>query len=52
MIILNEDICPYDVYDKDDQRSRENFSDGTYRVHFECLAKDEKQFLKEKNDEE
>jgi hypothetical protein len=51
MITLDEDICPYDVYAKDDQRSRENFSDGTYRVHFECLTKEEKQFLKENEDE-
>jgi hypothetical protein len=49
MIPTDEDICPYDVYDEDDQRSRENFSDGTYRVHFECLTKDEQKAYKDNN---
>jgi hypothetical protein len=50
MIILDEDICPYDVYAKDDQRSRDEFSDGTYRVHFECLTKDEQKSYKDNNE--
>ena len=42
LIPLDEDITPYDVYPEDDERSRGNFSDGNYRVHYECLMKDEK----------
>jgi len=48
LIAVDEDICPYDVYGKDDDLSRGNFSDGAYRVHFECLTKQEqKQFEEE-----
>ena len=50
MITLDEDISPYDVYGKDDQRSRDEFSDGTYRVHFECLTKDEQKAYKDNNE--
>jgi hypothetical protein len=52
MITLDEDICPCDVYGEDDPRSQDEFSDGSWRVHFECLTKDEKQFLKEKKNDE
>ena len=45
MITLDEDICPYDVYGKDDQRSRDEFLDGTYRVHYKCLNKEERKVL-------
>ena len=48
LIAVDEDICPYDVYDEDDQRGQEEFSDGSWRVHFECLTKEERQHLKEK----
>ena len=38
------DVCPYDVYGKED---RDDFLDGAYRVHLECLTKEELQQLKE-----
>ena len=47
LIAVDEDICPYDVYEKDDDSSRGNFSDGAYRVHFECLTKQEQKQFKE-----
>jgi hypothetical protein len=39
LISTDEDIQPCDVYGIDDKRSRDDFSDGAYRVHFECLTK-------------
>ena len=42
-IPLDEDMCPHDVYDwETDDRAEHNFSDGSYRVHLECLTKKEK----------
>ena len=38
LIPLDEDITPYDVYPEADGVV---FSDGNYRVHYECLTKDE-----------
>ena len=46
---VDEDICPYDVYGKDNELSLSNFSDGAYRVHYECLTtQEQKQFEKQK----
>lgn len=42
LIPLDEDVCPYDVYAEDDKRSREEFSDGHWRVHYKCLTEDER----------
>jgi hypothetical protein len=47
LIAVDEDICPYDVYGEDDDLSRGNFSDGAFRVHLECLTKQEQQQFKE-----
>ena len=47
IIPIDEDICPYDVYSEDDPRGQEEFSDGSWRVHFKCLTKEERQHLKE-----
>ena len=45
MIPLDEDICPYDLYGIEDERSTRNFSDGSYRVHAKCLTKEEAKCL-------
>ena len=42
VIVLDEDITPTDLYGIEDSRSEDNFSDGSYRVHYKCLNKEEK----------
>tara|TARA_R110000744_G_scaffold142448_1_gene254104 strand:- start:239 stop:583 length:345 start_codon:yes stop_codon:yes gene_type:complete len=42
MIANDEDITPIDLYGIEDNRSSENFYDGSWRVHFSCLTKNEK----------
>jgi hypothetical protein len=42
LIPLDYDLCPYDVYDKDDPRSSGEFADGAFRVHYKCLTHQEK----------
>jgi hypothetical protein len=44
-IYCNEDITPYIVYED----GREEFSDGAYRVHEECLTKEEKEIMEANN---
>ncbi len=34
-ICIDEDICPYDIYRND---RIEEFADGAYKVHYECLT--------------
>jgi len=46
-IPLDEDITPYDVYPEADGVG---FSDGNYRVHYECLTKDEQIHYKKLED--
>jgi hypothetical protein len=41
LISTDEDIQPCDVYGKDDKRSRDDFSDGAFRVHLKCLTEQE-----------
>ena len=41
-IYCDEDITAYDVFDEN-----KNFSDGAYRVHYECLTEEEKKLLEE-----
>ena len=45
-IYCDEDCTPYDVYS--DHEPRE-FSDGAYRVHYECLTEEEKEIMEENN---
>ena len=44
-IYSDEDFTPYDVYRPDE--FVDEFDDGAYRVHYECLTKEEKQLLEE-----
>ena len=44
-IYCDEDFTPYDVYRPDE--FVDEFDDGAYRVHYECLTKEEKQLLEE-----
>ena len=41
-IYCDEDITAYDVFDEN-----KNFSDGAYRVHYDCLTEEEKKLLEE-----
>jgi len=41
-IYCDEDITAYDVFDEN-----KNFSDGAYRVHYDCLTKEEKKLYEE-----
>ena len=41
-IYCDEDITAYDVYGEN-----KDFSDGAYRVHYECLTEEEKKLLEE-----
>ena len=41
-IYCDEDITAYDVFDEN-----KNFSDGAYRVHYDCLTEQEKKLLEE-----
>ena len=45
-IYCDEDCTPYDVY-QDHEPSE--FKDGAYRVHYECLTKEEKLIMEESN---
>ena len=42
----DEDCTPYDVYDSVEVGE---FSDGAYRVHYDCLTEKEKQLMEENN---
>ena len=42
MIEIDNDITPTDLYGIEDARSEKHFSDGSFRVHFKCLNKQEK----------
>ena len=42
MIACDEDLTPRDVYGEDDPRSSKEFSDGSWRLHLECLANKER----------
>ena len=44
-IYCDEDFTPYDVYRPDE--FVDEFDDGAYRVHYECLTKEEKKLLEE-----
>ena len=46
-IYCDEDCTPYDVYDSLEPAE---FSDGSYRVHYDCLTKEEKSIMEENND--
>ena len=45
-IYCDEDCTPYDVYDSVEVAE---FSDGAYRVHYDCLTEKEKQLMEENN---
>ena len=45
-IYCDEDCTPYDVYDSHEPTE---FSDGAYRVHYDCLTEKEKQLMEENN---
>ena len=45
-IYCDEDCTPYDVYDSLEPTG---FSDGAYRVHYDCLTEKEKQLMEENN---
>ena len=45
-IYCDEDCTPYDVYDSVEV---EEFSDGAYRVHYECLTDKEKELMEANN---
>ena len=42
-IYCDEDFTPYDVYRPDE--FVDEFDDGAYRVHYECLTNEEKKLL-------
>jgi hypothetical protein len=42
MIEIDNDITPIDLYGIEDARSEKHFSDGSFRIHFKCLNKQEK----------
>ena len=51
-IYCDEDFTPYDVYRPDEVHSSvevAEFSDGAYRVHYECLTEEEKEIMEENN---
>ena len=51
-IYCDEDFTPYDVYRPDEVHSSvevAEFSDGAYRVHYECLTDKEKQIMEANN---
>ena len=45
-IYLDEDCTPYDVYDSLEPTE---FSDGSYRVHYDCLTEEEKSTMELNN---
>ena len=44
-IYCDEEFTPYDVYRPDE--FVDEFDDGAFRVHYECLTKEEKKLLEE-----
>ena len=48
-IYCDEDCTPYDVYDS---VQVSEFSDGAYRVHYDCLTEEEKKVYNENHGEE
>ena len=51
-IYCDEDFTPYDVYRPDEVHSSvevTEFSDGAYRVHYECLTEEEKKIMEKNN---
>ena len=44
-IYCDEDFTPYDVYRPDE--FVDEFDDGAFRLHYECLTKEEKKLLEE-----
>ena len=46
-IYCDEDFTPYDVYRPDE--FVDEFDDGAYRVHYDCLTEKEKQLMEENN---
>ena len=52
-IYCDEDFTPYDVYRPDEVHSSvevAEFSDGAYRVHYDCLTEEEKSIMEKNND--
>ena len=45
-IYCDEDCTPYDVYG---DVNHSEFSDGAYRVHYDCLTKEEKKLMEVNN---
>ena len=45
-IYCDEDCTPYDVYG---DHEPSEFSDGAYRVHYDCLTKEEKELMEVNN---
>ena len=45
-IYCDEDCTPYDVYS---DLEPSEFSDGAYRVHYDCLTEKEKQLMEKNN---
>ena len=45
-IYCEEDCTPYDVYG---DVNHSEFSDGAYRVHYDCLTKEEKELMEVNN---
>ncbi len=46
-IYCDEDITPYCVYNSHEPVE---FSDGSYRVHYDCLTEEEKSIMEKNND--
>ena len=51
-IPLDEDLCPYDVYEEGSRKASEEFFDGAFHVHYECLTHKEKQEFNLKKEKE
>ena len=47
-VYCDEDFTPYDVYRPDE--FVDEFDDGAYRVHYECLTKEEKSIMDKNHD--
>ena len=45
-IYCNEDVTAFDIYDVDQE-----FKDGAYRVHYDCLTEEEKKLYNENHGE-
>ena len=44
--IYEDDCTPYDVYDSHEPTE---FSDGAFRVHYDCLTEEEKSIMEKNN---